>query len=65
MDAPRAWNELTAVLLELEVLEGALGLLSWDQQTYMPKAATAARGEQLALLSRLYHERLTDPRIPD
>jgi carboxypeptidase Taq len=37
-------------------------LLSWDQQTMMPPAGTAHRAEQLALVSRLAHERIADAR---
>ena len=32
---------------------------------YMPKKAAALRGGQMALLSRLSHERITDARIGD
>jgi carboxypeptidase Taq len=34
-------------------------LLDWDQQTYMPPGATAARAEQSATLSQLIHEMFT------
>src|SRR6516165_3667357 len=44
-------------------LHGACAALSWDQQTYMPPGGAAARGRQLALLSGLEHERMTDPAI--
>jgi carboxypeptidase Taq len=42
-------------------LQGALAVLQWDQQTHMPEAAGAGRAEQIATLSRLVHERITDP----
>jgi len=58
-----AWTELTAHLTELETLGGVSALLAWDQQTNMPPAAGASRGKQLALISRMQHERLTDPRV--
>lgn len=48
---------------ELRDLYGAIGLLTWDQETYMPGKAAAARSTQLATLQGLYHERLTDPRV--
>lgn len=35
------------------------GLLGWDQQTYMPAGASAARAEQTATLSELIHEMAT------
>jgi carboxypeptidase Taq len=33
------------------------GLLGWDQQTYMPPGAAAARAEQMAAMSEVLHER--------
>jgi carboxypeptidase Taq len=56
---------LRAHLTELETLDGVAATLGWDEQTYMPKKAAGLRGAQMALLSRLSHERLTDPRIGD
>jgi len=58
-----AWDDLVHHLRELEVLDGARALLGWDEQTFMPRKAAEQRGEQLGLLSRLAHERITDPRI--
>jgi carboxypeptidase Taq len=57
------FSELRAHLTELELIDGVIGTLGWDEQTYMPKAAAELRGAQTALLSKLSHERLTDPRI--
>lgn len=37
-------------------LQRAAGLLSWDQQTYMPPRGASARAEQLATLQKLAHE---------
>jgi carboxypeptidase Taq len=39
--------------------------LGWDERTYLPPKGQAFRGEQLALLARLSHERLTAPEIGD
>lgn len=39
-------------------LDGAAGLLGWDQQTYMPRGGAQGRAMQLATLRRLGHERL-------
>jgi carboxypeptidase Taq len=42
---------------------GSVGiLLFWDRQTYMPTGAVAGRAEQVATLSRISHEMLTDPK---
>lgn len=48
---------------ELKDLSGVIGLLTWDQETYMPEKAHDARGQQLSTLQGLYHERLVDPRV--
>ena len=40
-------------------LNGAAALLSWDQRTYMPPAGAAARAERLGTLSELAHEMFT------
>ncbi|HNS50900.1 MAG TPA: carboxypeptidase M32 [Anaerolineae bacterium] len=56
-------RELKARLLEIDDLGEAGAVLGWDQQTYMPKKGAAARGRQSATLSRLAHEKRTDPGI--
>ncbi len=57
-------NELLRTRMqELRDLSALSGLASWDQETYMPSKAEAARGSQLGTIQGLYHERLTDPRV--
>lgn len=55
------WDELKRRSQEIEQIKGSIALLGWDQNTYMPVSAAAARGRQLATLGRILHERLTDP----
>jgi carboxypeptidase Taq len=55
--------ELKRRLREISDLRGAEAVLGWDQATYMPPGGAEARGRQLALLSRLGHERLVEPTI--
>jgi carboxypeptidase Taq len=57
------WGELRARLQEINDLMSVAELLGWDQFTYMPPAASAARGRQLATVGRLAHEKLRDPAI--
>src|SRR6266545_3459907 len=57
----KSLEALKARLLEVDDLNGAASLLRWDQTTYMPQEGAPARGRQLATLSRLSHERFTDP----
>jgi carboxypeptidase Taq len=44
-------------------LKQAMSLLGWDQYTYMPPGAAQARAQQLATLTKITHERLTNPRL--
>ena len=48
---------------EHRLLSHASAVLHWDQETYMPEAAVQDRAEQLALLSGLMHDRITQPQI--
>src|SRR5258707_2809782 len=56
-------NDLKLRLLEINDLESAAALLSWDQTTYMPPGGAAARGRQMATLAQIAHEKFTDPAI--
>ena len=49
--------------MEIGDLNYTNAVLNWDQATYMPPLGAAARGRQLALLSRLSHERSVDPAL--
>lgn len=55
--------ELKRRLLEISDLNGACAVLGWDQATYMPQGGAAARARQGATLSRLAHEKFTDPEL--
>src|SRR5688572_3817064 len=57
------YAELRALVKEAATLGSIVSLLNWDQETYMPPAASAHRAEQQALVSALVHERSTSPRI--
>jgi len=50
-------------LAEVRNLEHAAAVLEWDQETYMPDGGAAARGEQIATLQRIRHERFTDEAV--
>jgi carboxypeptidase Taq len=55
--------DLKRRLMEIGDLSSAGAVLSWDQATYMPKGGAAARARQGATLSRLAHEKFTDPAL--
>jgi carboxypeptidase Taq len=56
-------SELKRRLLEISDLNFAGAVLSWDQATYMPPGGAVARGRQSALLSKLAHEKSTQPAL--
>ena len=57
------FQELKTRLIEVNDINSASGLLHWDQSTYMPPGGAAARARQSATLSRIAHEKFTDPAI--
>jgi carboxypeptidase Taq len=61
--APSELGRLNERLAELADLGSIFGLLFWDQNTMMPPGGAAPRGDQLAALTRVVHERSTDPEI--
>ena len=56
-------NQLKEIMGEVADLNNAAGLLSWDQQTYMPPAGGEARGQQLATLGKLAHQKATSAEV--
>lgn len=60
---PRGLSRVRALLATVGDLHDTLSLLQWDQQTYMPEGGGDGRAEQIATLSRLAHERATEPEL--
>lgn len=58
-----AWDFATRAMGELRALSGAVALLSWDQETYLPPGGGPSRAEQLSTLQGIAHERLVDARL--
>lgn len=56
-------NQLKALLAEVADINGAMALLSWDMQTYMPPGGVRGRSYQRATLSRLAHLKFTSDEI--
>ena len=56
-------NELKSILAEVSDLSKAAAVLSWDQQTYMPRAGAEARGNQMGTLGKIAHEKFTTDRV--
>lgn len=55
--------KLKSLLAEINDINAAAALLSWDQATYMPPSGAAARGRQLATLRQIAHGKFTDGAI--
>jgi carboxypeptidase Taq len=62
-DIEQKMQELKTRLLEINDLDGATALLSWDQSTYMPQGGAEARGRQMSTLARLSQEKFIDPAV--
>ncbi|MFO0806656.1 MAG: carboxypeptidase M32 [Gemmataceae bacterium] len=59
----KPYDELIRRSKELGVLNSCAAVLGWDQQTYMPPGGANLRGEQMAFLASLSHQKFTDPKI--
>ena len=56
-------NKLKTLLAEVADLNHTQALLSWDQQTYMPQGGGEARGNQLATIGKISHQKFTSDEI--
>ena len=56
-------KELYDTINEISVLGSCVSLLDWDERTYMPRKGSEHRGNQIALISGMAHEKFTAPRI--
>lgn len=54
-------NSFYSRLDEIYRLGSIRGLLEWDQQVCLPPKGAAERADQLEIMSRLIHQRMTDP----
>jgi carboxypeptidase Taq len=52
-------DQLKTLIGKAQDIYHAVGLLEWDQQTYMPSGGGEGRSHQLSTLMRLYHETIT------
>ncbi len=59
----KAIGRLKELTKDVVLLEHAIATLSWDQETYMPPKAIGEKGEQLALLQGMLHEKITSSEI--
>jgi carboxypeptidase Taq len=58
-----SWELFEARMHELKDLDGVLGILSWDEETYAPPKGRIARGDQTSTVESIRHQRLVDPKL--
>lgn len=58
---PQEFKQFLELWGEMDDINCANAILSWDQSVIMPAKGAKARGYQMTTLSRLSHERLTSP----
>ncbi len=63
MTAAESYAELIRRAKDLGVLNSCAAVLGWDHQTYMPTKGGPLRGEQMAFLASLAHQKFTDPKV--
>jgi carboxypeptidase Taq len=63
MNAQTAYDELVRRGRERALLTSCAAVLEWDEDTYLPPGGAAHRGDQLACLAGLEHQKATDPRL--
>jgi carboxypeptidase Taq len=64
-DHNKAYQRLMELSRQVHLLNSCMALLDWDQKTYIPKNGSENRGNQLALLAGLSHQKATAPEIGD
>ncbi|QDO97985.1 carboxypeptidase M32 [Ferrovibrio terrae] len=61
----KTYKALEKQFRRISAVNGALAVLGWDQSTMMPEGGARARAEQVATLSVLRHDWITDPKLGD
>ncbi len=57
------YNKLLSIFKEGQIIDQISMLLGWDNQVMMPPKGVEQRGEQMAFISKIQHEKVTDPQI--
>src|SRR5437762_1767303 len=61
MTPQAAYQQLVDRYREARLLESVGSVIGWDERTYMPPKGSAHRADQMALLAKLLHVKLTEP----
>jgi len=62
-DLKKAYERLLSLSKEISLLNSCMALLDWDEKTYLPRGGVKHRGDQLALLAGIRHQKATSPEI--
>ncbi len=65
MKPPKSYADLQELSTEIHHYNSILGLLHWDQETYMPSGGITPRSHQISQLSTLIHEKKTGRKFKD
>lgn len=65
VDYKKGYEKLLSLSKEIYLLNSCISLLDWDEKTYIPKGGVEHRGNQLALLAGIRHQKVTSPEIGD
>jgi len=57
------YDDLMAYTRDTMALGQVAGRLGWDQETVMPRGATAQRSEEMAAIEAVLHARRSDPKV--
>ncbi|WP_433625937.1 carboxypeptidase M32 [Halomicrococcus sp. NG-SE-24] len=60
-----AYDQFLQKVKRINNVEGAAGILGWDQEVMMPEGGTPARSRQRSALSAISHDLLTDDEMAD
>jgi carboxypeptidase Taq len=63
MDNTKNFKTLDQLLCEIQDIKNASAVLSWDQNTYMPRDGASMRGRQLATLGKIAHEKFSSKEV--
>jgi carboxypeptidase Taq len=65
MKPPKTFTDLRELSTEIHHFNSILGLLHWDQETYMPSGGITPRSHQISQLSELVHEKKTSRKFKE
>lgn len=60
-----AYEDLMSYARDTTALGEIAGRLGWDQETVMPRGATAQRGAEMAAIESVLHARRSAPEVGD